>query len=628
MSLKQGLLLHRLIARRVPVVVSNLHVSIAASTVISATGPQMTIGMRVDAPFDSSDLTRLNNVQLGIVVHMLVNGGANVIEESGVFKVAANDSALRIAVQAIIDEIPGIYDMRDYAMIDSDLTSFVDCRSSLHSALLFADWQRARLLVGAGVDVNACGSQKHHKSPLGCALSFEGATGGGVEFARSLLQVGVVPQSRDLHCAAAYGQVDILDFMLQTFDIDRIEGSLLHTAAFQSRLTAVAAMLDRASVLDRNADALDAVLYFRFEHDVAIARTLLSSPFYRAAVNNKTLLPIAATHKNIAVFRLFLEVASDVDMVGRSDYHAAGYTALHVAVALNKYDFVDELIDAGANVNKTTTEGNGNGRVHSPLSLLVSSDLPRALSGGFELSKEDRHYRLVQRLLEEGASVDLCYSLHWAVTRPESWPVVPLLLRGADVNLRDNAGNTPLLYFLIKDLYSEAPNDRAVLFALLRDGADPNACAADGMSVLECAILHGIDLYAVRVLLQLATVDWQRMLVLARTGGWQVQPMVWTILVCASANGVELDEPQRVALEQRAADVATERRLLKGALDSLWRPLLFEICVGLQSLEISTEELLAIVDASSACAVQVPRHKKWNIIVLIRHFHERRPRPH
>jgi hypothetical protein len=56
--MKQGLLLHRLIARRVPVVVSDLQVSIAATIVNSATVPVQS-GMRVDAPFDCAPCARV-----------------------------------------------------------------------------------------------------------------------------------------------------------------------------------------------------------------------------------------------------------------------------------------------------------------------------------------------------------------------------------------------------------------------------------------------------------------------------------------------------------------------------------------------------------------------------------------
>lgn len=143
-------------------------------------------------------------------------------------------------------------------------------------------------------------------------------------------------------------------------------------------------------------------------------------------------------------------------------------------------------------------------------------------------------------MLEHGASVDLCCSLRGAVASPQSWSIVPLLLsHGADANLRDSDANTPLMRLFARNMYS----NHAVLFALLRAGADASACDARGATVLDYA-MRRLDLFAVRVLLQTATLDWQQ--VLQQTP----QAIGWTVLVGASSSGAELDKAQLNALVQ------------------------------------------------------------------------------
>ncbi|MEP6795738.1 MAG: hypothetical protein ABJB16_15520 [Saprospiraceae bacterium] len=51
---------------------------------------------------------------------------------------------------------------------------------------------------------------------------------------------------------------------------------------------------------------------------------------------------------------------------------------------------------------------------------------------------------------------------------------------------------------------------------------------------------------------------------------------------------------------------------------------IFQICVGLQSLELSALELLAIVDESNPNMAHLTMNQKWTAITAIKHFHEKK----
>jgi len=49
---------------------------------------------------------------------------------------------------------------------------------------------------------------------------------------------------------------------------------------------------------------------------------------------------------------------------------------------------------------------------------------------------------------------------------------------------------------------------------------------------------------------------------------------------------------------------------------------IFQICVGLQSLDLSAFELLAIVDESNPNMAHLTMHQKWTAITSVKHFHD------
>lgn len=123
--------------------------------------------------------------------------------------------------------------------------------------------------------------------------------------------------------------------------------------------------------------------------------------------------------------------------------------------SLVKHPWYEELHDA-----------NGN----APLTSAVINDSSQQLLKILYTNVNINHAN------EEGKT-----ALHYAVGRP--FTVLILLAWGADPNLRDNAGNTPLMQSIIER------NSQTCLF-LLHQGGDANICNQDRFSPLVALIRH------------------------------------------------------------------------------------------------------------------------------------------
>jgi hemoglobin len=130
-------------------------------------------------------------------------------------------------------------------------------------------------------------------------------------------------------------------------------------------------------------------------------------------------------------------------------------TLLHAAVAAGDVAFVELLLDLGAEVSAVAG-------AHSPLYCVGNECLA---AGGADI---------VRLLVKAGANVNAaegptrCTALHMAARRGNVDVAGALLACGADLEARDNAGDTPLR----RALNCRKP---AVVALLLSRGADPNS---------------------------------------------------------------------------------------------------------------------------------------------------------
>ena len=156
-----------------------------------------------------------------------------------------------------------------------------------------------------------------------------------------------------------------------------------------------------------------------------------------------------------------------VDMVNKMNQ-----TALHVAAFFNSHQVVPLLIEAGAGIDV------GDHIDNTP--LLVAT------------WRRDAKISIVRALLKAGCNVNYAgningesqnTALHLAIA-PAKYEILQLLLQhGADPNLRNGSGSTPM------HLATWLGSGRRVYEALLRAGAEVNAQDLRGNTVLHLAVI-------------------------------------------------------------------------------------------------------------------------------------------
>ena len=153
-----------------------------------------------------------------------------------------------------------------------------------------------------------------------------------------------------------------------------------------------------------------------------------------------------------------------IDAVNIKD--AFGKTPLHVLAFYGYQELVQDLINAGADVNGQDNDG------YTP--LLV------AANGGY--------HEIVQNLIDAGAKVNMqersgCTPLHFAASSCHHQRIVKTLIgAGADVNRRNKMGRTPL---------HDAAANGQVVQQLLAAGANVNMQDNGGETPLHVAAFYG-----------------------------------------------------------------------------------------------------------------------------------------
>ncbi len=164
------------------------------------------------------------------------------------------------------------------------------------------------------------------------------------------------------------------------------------------------------------------------EREYNIIQTLLD--YHPDLINTKnkdgnTLLHIAAEEGQIEIAELFIEKGLDVNALGAVDK-----TPLHSAVAYNQLKMVKFLIHKKADVNAKTFYKD------TPLQYAVSRGnllemLPVLIAAGAKVN--------------DNKDFQEWSPLHWAIYENRGHMMQCLLDHGADPNLTDKCGNTPLM---------------------------------------------------------------------------------------------------------------------------------------------------------------------------------------
>jgi ankyrin repeat protein len=337
---------------------------------------------------------------------------------------------------------------------------------------------------------------KHHKS--GQAALWECAKKGHKKLLEVMLNSGIdvntVVRARKnleqgntlLHIASYYGQVEIVRFLLErSADINirsAVNNTAMHFAAFTNSAHVITLLLDRgASVKVTNTQGSTPLHFAALSGSLEATKTLIKR---RAALDrpNKmgdTPLMLAALNGRLEIVSFLIQNGSDKKL------GVANKSALLAAIEGGHLDVICFLLENGADINTGNT--------------------PRGLTP-LQLATWKQNLPVVKCLLERGADVNLCSrdekrlsALHVAVLAGNLEILDYLILAGADLNIRDSKGRSPLCFAL--DL-----NKPELAIHLIRRGANVNtpdfeqctplhfAVYQDNLECTKCLVQFGANI--------------------------------------------------------------------------------------------------------------------------------------
>ena len=385
--------------------------------------------------------------------------------------------ALRLAArQGFVNAVRQLLELGASANVRFDVDTFGDDATPLHVAAHFGRGKIIELLVrDGGADVDArmvdpytSDTYDYYKTALCVALDRN-----HTRTARTLLRLGA-------------------NFTVPCPISDAVSWEPLLLAAERANVEVVADLLQRGADANASDDNGDTALILAGSFEV-IELLLDAGAFIDDALHK------ACYDGNVGVVRKQLKRGADVNSKG-----LAGCRPLHYAAqGENPHEvvqIVQMLVAAGADINAPNSAG------MSPLYMLVSMPRPSEFLGG------------IRALLDAGADPDTLLDrdrvvngymspLHYAVVMNERQIVKVLLDAGADVNLVDEWGKTPLHEAAFGTVRVKQP-DAEIPLMLIGAGADVNArtdsnntplhiaAYAGHNSVAQALLRHGADVHA------------------------------------------------------------------------------------------------------------------------------------
>ena len=356
--------------------------------------------------------------------------------------------------------------------------------------LHFARWggatdaEAARLLIEAGADVNGrddTGATPLHSAAWAPAL------------AKLLVEHGADVNARNKNgetplYSAARGDAEVVRLLIEhgakAERPQRGYGSALMDAICCGEIEVVKALLEGG------ADAREpALLHAACGRDDSVERAKLlmaygADPRARDEESGQTLLHAAAESSDLGMARLALEAGVDVNARNRDGRTALSRTVWRDGVGGPTWQF---LIDQGADPWIVDNEGLTVidwavylGSFDASMGKVTQEMWKQAASRNIHVAALHGDVEAVRRFLGEGVSPNARHPrdgkrpLHWAVRLGRTDVVKLLIERGADVNARENNGDTPL-HKAGEQFGKVAPDRREIIQCLLDHGADRNA---------------------------------------------------------------------------------------------------------------------------------------------------------
>lgn len=354
----------------------------------------------------------------------------------------------------------------------------------LHKAAAKGQLVVARFLLANKANVNA--RRQYNFTPLHDAVM-----GGHKSMTELLLangadaNAGGTTEGTPLHCGASRGYKSIVEVLLahkaDPNAADYNNSTPLHAAVKKGFKSVVEALLNAGA--DVNAVNKYANLTGNpdsYSHD-------LGTPLHIAIYNGEKDLaelilerlpevnlrnqfgetPLHLVGNRIELASLLVAAKADVNARITEPNNDLGKTPLCKAVLNGQADMVEYLLKNGADPNVRFLDRNYNANVHTPLTAAVHRNNPNE--------------RVIRALLENKADTSAKDSegyapLHLSLFNGSKKPVEWLLKHGADVEVRDRYGNTPIFFSLPSKEITEL---------LLDHKANPNAQNNEGNTPLH-----------------------------------------------------------------------------------------------------------------------------------------------
>lgn len=327
-------------------------------------------------------------------------------------------------------------------------------------------------------------------------------------------EVAIRSHVTPLAMAAQRGNIKIVQYLLDegaaVNKLDEIGASALEYASYHGHTEIVSLLLKYGADVntERTTDGTTALMPASQNGYTKIVRLLLN---YKADTNKQrttdhmTAFMIASQNGHTKIVRLLLEHGADVK-AKTSD----GTTAFMFASQNGRIEIVRLLHSYTADVNdKRTTDG---ATALMLASIFGQTETVRLLlSYNAAVNTRSKKYgftalifaaglgfsEIVRLLLNDGApivnirdSIDSSTALHHACYMQEMLCVQLLLAKGADTNIQNDKGFTPLMLACLKE-YIDIPMSPAILSMLLSADAHLNTQTKDGKTALILAAYTG-----------------------------------------------------------------------------------------------------------------------------------------